>query len=59
MEEEKIETPVQEPKVETTETVQPEVIADEVVPVTVCANCNNSGKECLVCSDKTVKESVV
>lgn len=45
----KIETPV-----ETTETVQPEVVADEVTPTTACTNCENSGKDCLVCSDKTV-----
>lgn len=43
----------EEPKVEE----KPEVQADEVTPVTICENCQNSGKECLVCGKG--KEPVV
>jgi len=49
--------PNQEVPVEETQSTtinQPEVKADEPTSVTVCANCENSGRDCVVCSDKTV-----
>lgn len=32
--------------------VKESVVAEEVAPA--CTNCDNSGKDCVVCTDKTV-----
>lgn len=41
----------EETKIETPVEVTPEVVP---VEAPVCTNCENSGKDCVVCTDKTV-----